>query len=280
MPRCVCDRAHDAFGEERAVQHEDALCFGSLEDRAQPARDHDAADKERPIRVDDLRGLGQRAPREEPRDRDAHQAPEREALVRVRLAVPRQWRDRRHACARCCTVAPTSRKSCSARLSNPAARMDPRRIFAARVAGHRGRRINGHDIADREAAAAVREDRRSPAPEYGVREHRLDREMRRPAAPTHEQDALGIGRGRCRRRGRDRRSASHSGGSNGFGRPTRPAAWRPTPHISRITPLPSRMVPCPVEHPATQRGALRFVFVHAERPIPGGRRLGEFMLAM
>ena len=33
-------------------------------------------------------------------------------------------------------------------------------------------------------------------------EHRLDREMRRPAAPAHEQDALGIGR-RCRRRGGD-----------------------------------------------------------------------------
>ena len=128
---------------------------------------------------------------------------------------------------------PTSSTSCSARLSNPAARIAPAGVLAARVARHRRRGVDRHHVTDREPASAVGEHGRPTAPEHRVGEDGLDREVGRPSAPAHEQHALGIGGRWLRRRG-DARSAVHSGGSKGRGRPASAAASRPRPQVSRI----------------------------------------------
>ena len=155
-----CERAHDALGEERPIQHEDTLRVGARQDRAQPAGDHDAAHQEGSVGGDDLGDVGERAAREEPGHRHANEPPERKALVDVGLALG----DRRQTChpfASDPDAGPdvdhvVERDAVESRRAD-----GPRGVFATGVAGHRRRGVDRHDVADRQATAAVGEHRRA-----------------------------------------------------------------------------------------------------------------------
>jgi hypothetical protein len=138
-------------------------------------------------------------------------------------------------------------------------------VFTARVARHRRRGLDGHNLADREPPATVGEDRRSAASEHRVSQDGLDRDVRGPSSPGHEQDALGIPRGRGGResdvaqgspfRRVERLWEAHPGGSLATG----------APHFAHPA-LPSRMPPCPVQDLAADASVPGDVVTHVSWP--------------